>query len=72
MSAHPHSFWQARLRPVLAHPKVLVGGTLVLIFALVALFAPLLAPNDPNAQDLLVWRSIPGERMAWGDVFCRG
>ncbi|XOT94600.1 ABC transporter permease [Alcaligenes pakistanensis] len=53
MSAHLPSFWQARLRPVLAHPKVLVGGTLVLIFALVALFAPLLAPNDPNAQDLL-------------------
>lgn len=37
----------------LAHPKVLVGGLLVLIFLFVAAFAPWLAPNDPNAQDLL-------------------
>lgn len=37
----------------LAHPKVLVGGLLVLIFVCVAVFAPWLAPNDPNAQDLL-------------------
>ena len=37
----------------LAHPKVLVGGLLVLIFVSVAVFAPWLAPNDPNAQDLM-------------------
>lgn len=37
----------------LAHPKVLVGGLLVLIFLFVAAFAPWLAPNDPNAQDLM-------------------
>lgn len=42
------SFMQA-----LRYPKVLVGGILVLVFVLVALFAPWLAPNDPNAQDLL-------------------
>ncbi|MBX7020962.1 ABC transporter permease, partial [Providencia rettgeri] len=53
MSTHSPSFWQARLRPVLAHPKVLIGGVRGLSFSLVALFAPLLAPNDPNAQDLL-------------------
>ncbi|MBC2769624.1 ABC transporter permease [Pusillimonas minor] len=41
------------MRGMLAHPKVLVGGFLVLIFLLVAMFAPWLAPNDPNAQDLL-------------------
>lgn len=41
------------MRGMLAHPKVLVGGLLVLIFLLVAMFAPWLAPNDPNAQDLL-------------------
>lgn len=41
------------MRGMLTHPKVLVGGLLVLIFLLVAMFAPWLAPNDPNAQDLL-------------------
>lgn len=52
------SFGQA-----LRHPKVLVGGILVLILALVAVFAPWLAPNDPNAQDLLATILPP----AWAD-----
>src|SRR5690606_1014899 len=41
--------WARRL----AHPKVLAGGVMVLMLAAVALFAPWLAPNDPNYQDLL-------------------
>ena len=45
------------------HPKVAVGGALVLIFVLVAVFAPWLAPNDPNAQDLLATILPP----AWAD-----
>lgn len=42
-----------RWREALRHPKVAVGGVMVLCFILVALCAPWLAPNDPNAQDLL-------------------
>lgn len=38
---------------ILGHPKVAIGGAMVLVFVLVAVFAPWLAPNDPNAQDLL-------------------
>ena len=38
---------------IFRHPKVLVGSMLVLIFVFVAVFAPWLAPNDPNAQDLM-------------------
>ncbi len=53
MSSSTTSFSWARLQPVLAHPKVLIGGVLVLVFALVALLAPWLAPNNPNDQDLL-------------------
>lgn len=33
--------------------KIIVGGSLVLVFFIFAFFAPWLAPNDPNAQDLL-------------------
>lgn len=43
------SNWLRRL----AHPKVVVGGVMVAALAAVALFAPWLAPNDPNGQDLL-------------------
>lgn len=32
--------------------QIIVGLTLILIFILMALAAPLLAPNDPNATDL--------------------
>ncbi len=39
------------LRPWLT-PKVLVGGTIVLILVVVGLLAPLIAPYDPNAQNL--------------------
>jgi len=37
----------------LRHPKVALGGAMVLCFLLTALLAPWLAPNDPHAQDLL-------------------
>lgn len=35
------------------NPKIIIGGLIVLIFILVAIFAPLIAPNDPNAQNLI-------------------
>jgi len=44
----------------LHHPKVAIGGTMVLCFVLVAAFAPWLAPNDPQAQDLLATLLPPG------------
>jgi len=39
--------------PVLKEPRVLIGGSVLLIIVAVAVFAPLLAPHDPNEQDLL-------------------
>lgn len=33
--------------------KIIIGGSLVLLFFIFAIFAPWLAPNDPNSQDLL-------------------
>jgi peptide/nickel transport system permease protein len=37
---------------VLATPATVIGGAIVALVVLCALFAPLLAPHDPNAQDL--------------------
>jgi peptide/nickel transport system permease protein len=46
-----------RLPPVvvraLGEPRVVVGGMLMLFILLVAVFAPVIAPHPPNAQDLL-------------------
>jgi len=42
-----------RLRQTLRSGRVLVGGGIVLVVLLCAIFAPLLAPHDPGAQDLL-------------------
>lgn len=41
--------WYAR-----RHPRILVGGTLVLFLVLVALLAPLLAPYDPTKVEMSV------------------
>lgn len=41
------------LRSLLSAPRILVGGGLVGLLFFTALFAPWLAPHDPNAQDLL-------------------
>jgi len=42
-----------RCARLLHNPKVVIGAAMVLVFVLVAVLAPWLAPNDPNAQDLL-------------------
>jgi len=44
----------------LHHPKVAIGGAMVLCFVGVAVCAPWLAPNDPQAQDLLATLLPPG------------
>lgn len=46
-----HSRLRRALQPWLT-PKVVVGGTIVLILVVVGLLAPLIAPYDPNAQNL--------------------
>lgn len=42
---------RAAIRPWLT-PKVIAGGTIVLILIVVGLLAPLIAPYDPNGQNL--------------------
>jgi peptide/nickel transport system permease protein len=44
---------RAALRRCLASPRVVAGGLLILAIAGLALLAPLLAPHDPQEQDLL-------------------
>ncbi len=44
--------WALLRRRALGHVGLLFGGSIVLIFACAAFFAPLIAPHDPFAQDL--------------------
>src|SRR5258708_16009702 len=41
------------LRRVLAEPRAVIGGAILLLVLVVAVFAPALAPHDPAEQDLL-------------------
>jgi len=43
----------------LSQPGTIIGGTIVVFFALVAIFAPALAPLDPNASDWAAIRKAP-------------
>lgn len=47
------------MREVLSSGRVRLGGSIVLLILLAALFAPWIAPNDPNNQDLLNTLSPP-------------
>jgi len=57
--------WKEAFRRLRRNPLAILGAVLVLAFLLVAAFAPLLAPHDPNAQ-LLIGEVrpdyIPGSR----------
>jgi len=59
------SFW-AKVRRMLRRPgawSVAVGGVILLMFVIIAIFADLLAPHAPQAQDLLNKLKPP----AWSD-----
>lgn len=47
------------------NPGVAIGGTVVAVFVLVALFAPLIAPHDPYAQNLLMRLKPPFWHEGW-------
>ena len=47
------------------NPGLAIGGTVVAAFVLVALFAPLIAPHDPYAQNLLLRLKPPFWHEGW-------
>ena len=53
----PSGLWREAWQRLRRNPGALIGFVLVLLFAVVAIFAPLIAPFDPRAQDLSLLRS---------------
>ncbi|MXW90966.1 MAG: ABC transporter permease [Rhodospirillaceae bacterium] len=50
---------ESAVRRMLANRRVVLGGAVLLFFALAAVFAPLIAPHDPVEQDLLLQYAPP-------------
>jgi len=71
--AAPSSYFAARLQrwretagALAANPASLAGMAIVLLLALMALAAPVLAPADPDAQNLALRLAPPGARHLLG------
>ena len=64
----PTGLWRDAWRRVLRNPGAVVGLSVVVLFLVVAIFAPLIAPHPPNDQDLslLGGGCCPGP--SWGHL----
>lgn len=58
ITTNPPSRIGKTLRKMLQHPSLVVGVAIVAAMILIAVFAPLLAPHDPYAQDI-TRRAVP-------------
>lgn len=52
----PSGLWREAFFRIRRNPGAIVGFSLVILFVVVAIFAPLIAPFDPRAQDLSLLR----------------
>lgn len=54
-------------RRALSHPGLLIGGAILLVILLAAIFAPWIAPHDPYAQNLALRMADPvwGPKGTW-------
>jgi peptide/nickel transport system permease protein len=71
----PSGLWREAWERLRRNPGAIVGFVLVITFALVAIFAPLIAPDNPRAQDLTLLREgcCPGPSGAhWFGVDALG
>lgn len=58
------------------HPQIVIGVLLIALFIRIAITAPLLAPNDPNATNLALKNAPPSpsillDAIRWGAVSFR-
>lgn len=58
--------WRRNLRRLLRNPNLLVGGGLLLAYAFIALFGPMLAPYEANEQNILASLQRPSWEHPFG------
>jgi peptide/nickel transport system permease protein len=56
----------SEFRRLLREPSALIGAAIILFFVALALFAPWIAPYDPNAPDWMAIRAAPGAAHWFG------
>jgi peptide/nickel transport system permease protein len=69
-SVKPFARSAKTLRKMLQHPSLVVGIAIVALMIVIAIFAPLLAPHDPYAQDI-TRRAVPPvwyEKGTWENI----
>src|SRR5438094_106845 len=64
--AAARTIWHDARARISRNPLVIVGGASVLLFALLAIFAPFLAPYDPAQQHLGSTGQAPGAAYPLG------
>ncbi len=57
--------WLRRMALLRESPVGMIGAALVIFWILVAIFAPWLAPYDPNSNDYLIGTSAPPSATHW-------
>ncbi len=56
-------------------PSALAGSVLLVVFVLLALFAPLIAPQNPYDLETVIWSTSCNHRFGWrvgAPRFCWG
>lgn len=56
----------ALLKRMVWHPSAVIGASIILAFILIAVFAPFIAPFDPNAADWMAIREAPSAAHLFG------
>lgn len=46
-------------------PQIMIGIALIALFVILAVAAPILAPNDPNATNLALKNAPPSAEYPW-------
>jgi len=64
--AEAPSSWSMFLWRLGRNPKAMIGGSIVVVLLLIGLFAPLLAPRDPNDGELADNLAKPGREYVLG------
>jgi peptide/nickel transport system permease protein len=61
----PSGLWGEAWYRLVRNPGAIIGAFLVAVFALTAIFAPLIAPDKPNAQNLSLLRNGQAVGPSW-------
>lgn len=67
-TAPPSGLWRDALRRLKRNPGALLGLAVVALFIVVAIFAPLIAPHQPNDQNLALVGSGCCPGPSWGHL----